>query len=88
MVKSERLYSAIGYLKAVNGNLMHKHINNDIKLIEKAVGNELWNYPLTEIDHIVENNINVVLVQCLEWNHNGGYDTVYRWCEVPEDFEV
>ena len=40
-----------------------------------------WNYPLTEIDHIIENEINVVLVRFP--NEQGGYD--YRFCEIPKE---
>lgn len=49
-------------------------------------GYALRDYPLTEIDHIVENNLNVVLVDC---SHYEGDDYIneYRWFEVPEDFE-
>ena len=41
----------------------------------------LWNYPLTEIDHIIENNIDVVLVRFPEMY--GGYE--YRFCEIPKE---
>ena len=41
----------------------------------------LWNYPLTEIEHIIENEINVVLVRFPD--EYDGYD--YRFCEVPEE---
>jgi hypothetical protein len=49
-------------------------------------GYELWDYPLTEIDHIVENNLNVVLVDC-SYYEGDNYINEYRWFEVPEDFE-
>lgn len=42
----------------------------------------LWNYPLTEIDHIIENDINVILVRFPEDDGNG-YD--YRFCEIPKE---
>ena len=43
----------------------------------------LWDYPITEIEHIVENKIPVVLVR---FPHiYGGYE--YRFCEVPEQGE-
>lgn len=89
MVKSERMYTAVGYLKEITGKWVQSKERSEIELIEKTVGDELWNYPLTEIDHIVENNINVVLVACLEWRGDDAsdYDIVYRWCEVPEDFK-
>lgn len=43
----------------------------------------LWNYPLTEIDHIIENNIDVVLVRFPEMY--GGYE--YRFCEISDEYE-
>lgn len=42
---------------------------------------DFWNYPLTEIEHIIENNLNVVLVRFPEMY--GGYE--YRFCEVPDE---
>ena len=48
----------------------------------------LNNYPLSEIDHIVENDLNVVLVDCMVYNDKTKeYEHVYRWFEVDEDFE-
>lgn len=44
---------------------------------------ELWNYPLTEIDHIIENDLKVVLVRFPELY--GGYE--YRFCEIQSDEE-
>lgn len=40
-----------------------------------------WNYPLTEVEHIVENQIPVVLVRFPEMY--GGYE--YRFCEIDEN---
>ena len=40
----------------------------------------LWNYPLTEIDHIIENNIDVVLVRFTD--DYDGYE--YRSTGMPE----
>lgn len=41
----------------------------------------LWNYPLEEIDHIIENNIDVVLVRFPKMY--GGYE--YRFCEISKE---
>ena len=93
MVKSERIYSPQNYLEAVTGNCYIVRGDNDIEtiqeiLVENGYIDELWDYSLSEIDHIVENDLNVVLVDCMvyddnayEWNH------IYRWFEVPEDFD-
>lgn len=63
---------------------------NDIETIQSILqdhGLELWDYPLSEIDHIVENNLNVVLVDCMVSNDKYEFEHHYRWFEVPEDFK-
>ena len=91
MVKSEQIYSPQNYLLAVTGDCYIIRGDNDIKEIELILDDyepNLWNYPLSEIDHIVENEINVVLVDCMVYNEEKKeFEHVYRWFEVPEDFE-
>lgn len=48
--------------------------------------NPIWDYPFVEIDHIVENKLNVVLVDISGYGE-GEWKTEYRWFEVPEDFK-
>ena len=48
---------------------------------------ENWSYPLSEIDHIVENNLCVVLVDVSGFDKQGKWRQEYRWFDVPEDFE-
>lgn len=88
MVKSEKLYSPQSYLELVTDNCYVINGDNDIELIEKILKKQgycLWNYPLSEIDHIVSENINVVLVDCMIYNEESNeYEHVYRWFEVPE----
>lgn len=53
---------------------------NDLKSMEadfQTKGLDLWNYPLNEIEHIIENELKVCLVRFE--NMYGGYE--YRWCE-------
>jgi NAD(P)H-dependent FMN reductase len=45
----------------------------------------LWDYPLNEIDHIVENNLNVVLVEIGYFDENDYLQKEFRWFEVPEN---
>ena len=45
----------------------------------------LWDYPLTEIDHIVKNNLNVVLVDVSDYDGKN-WVAEYRWFEVPESY--
>lgn len=91
MVKSEQIYSPQNYLMAVTGECYIIRGENDIESIEIILEDydlELWNYPLSEIDHIVENNLNVVLVDCMVVNpETDEFEHQYRWFEVPEDFE-
>jgi hypothetical protein len=44
----------------------------------------LWDYPLDEIDHIVENELNVVLVDT-SYVDDDTCELVneYRWFEIP-----
>ena len=91
MVKSEQVYSPQGYLEAVTGKYYVAREDDDIKFIEDRLaldGLELWNYPLSEIDHIVENDLDVVLVECMVCNDGTReFEYKYRWFEVPENFE-
>lgn len=95
MVKSERVYSPQNYVCAVTGTYYlfnHKtHPVEEIHEIIKAHQCDFddclpWDYPLTEIDHIVENNLDVVLVDCSHYEGDE-YINEYRWFEVPEDFK-
>ena len=90
MVKSERIYSPQQYLMALTGNCYAIRGVNDIETIQSILedhGFNLWDYPMSEIDHIVENNLNVVLVDCMVSNEKCEFEHQYRWFEVPGDFE-
>lgn len=39
---------------------------------------DVWNYPLDELDHIVENDLRVILVRFPKDKEK--YE--YRWCEI------
>ena len=93
MVKSNKIYSPQSYLDAVTGKYHVISGENDIEFIqeileENGYTDELWDYPLSEIDHIVANGLNVVLVDCMVVNsRTDEFEHVYRWFEVPEDFK-
>lgn len=93
MVKSEKIYSPQNYLEAVTGKYYCISGENDIEFIQEILErngytDELWDYPLSEIDHIVKNGLNVVLVDCMVVNsETDEFEHVYRWFEVPEGFE-
>ena len=90
MVKSEKIYSPQQYLIAITGACYAIRGVNDIETIQSILqdhGLELWDYPLSEIDHIVERQLNVVLVDCMVSNDQYEFEHHYRWFEVPEDFK-
>lgn len=90
MVKSNGIYAPQNYVGAVTGvYYIFKHNRHPVEEIQDLLSMndiELWDYPLTEIDHIVENNLNVVLVDCSHYEGDA-YIEELRWFEVPEDFE-
>ena len=90
MVKSNGIYAPQNYVGAVTGiyySFKHEtHPSEEIQHLLTINGYELWDYPLAEIDHIVENNLNVVLVDCSHYEGDV-YVNECRWFEVPEDFE-
>lgn len=89
MVKSSNIYAPQNYVCAVTGTYYFfknkEHPADEIQHLLSINDYELWDYPLTEIDHIVENNLNVVLVDCSHYEGDV-YVNEYRWFEVPEDF--
>lgn len=92
MIKSERIYSPQRYLEAITGLCYLVRGEDDIEFIRgvlksNGLNDGLWDYPLKEIDHIVENKINVVLVDCMVVNEDtNSFEHQYRWFEVPDDF--
>ena len=86
MVKSNEIYSPQNYLELVTEKCYIHNGDNDVEFIEKILeenGLCLWSYDLTEIDHIVENKLDVVLVDCMIYNEKvGEFQHVYRWFEV------
>ena len=90
MVKSEHVYAPQNYVGAITGNYFIPNYDGSVDCIHKQLErygfDNLWDYPLTEIDHIVENDLNVVLVDCSHYEGDA-YILEYRWFEVPEDFE-
>jgi len=95
MIKSQQMYSPQNFVMELTGmcyifdyecdiiteihNLLQKHGIEDDDC-------PLMDYPFTEIDHIVEQKLDVVLVDISGYGP-GEWKTEYRWFEVPEDFE-
>lgn len=89
IIKSKRLFSPQNYLEIITNQTYIIQGDNDIEFIEKILEQEgycLWNYSLNEIDYLIEEEIPVVLVECMVYNSNTEqYDKEIRWFEV--DFE-
>ena len=92
MVKSEKLFSPQFYLESVTGVCYVVNGDDDIEFIDNALQHNgydsLWNYPLSEIDIIVEGGIGVVLVDCMVYDSGAReFNHELRWFEVPIDWE-
>ena len=80
MVKDNMCYESFEYINMIYDN-EDSWCSFPLSDLPKYLGDlELWDYPITEIDHILENDIDVVLVRFPELY--GGYE--YRFCEIPK----
>lgn len=90
-VKSEKIYTPQQYICAVTGLCFYFPEEDTIAEIQDKLDrycfDNLGNYPLTEIDHIVENQLNVVLVDVSGFYGGSEIKPQYRWYEVPDDFK-
>ena len=94
MIKSEEIFSPQNYVMAMTGECYCFMDDCDIiKEIHKCLryhgveneNNTIWDFPFTEIEHIVENGLDVVLVDVSGYGADG-WKTEYRWFEVTDDF--
>lgn len=93
MIKSDKIFSVQNYLETITGNYYDVGGDDDVAFIENIIDRytaySLWNYPLTEIGHIYENDIDVVLVDCLVFDENEHeFKHEYRWFEIPKEMEI
>lgn len=77
MIKNNECIDSDEYVALITGKFPDKEPT--LKEVEE-MELEKWNYPLTEIDHIMENEIPVILVRFP--SPDGGYD--YRFCETDD----
>lgn len=93
MIVSNKIYSAQKYLEIVLDKTYIISGDNDIEFVERMLEVHekcLWNYPLNEINHVLENDLDVILVDYMVYNNETHeYEHVYRWSEVDgfEDLE-
>ena len=75
------------YLILVTGNCYIVSSDDQREWIRRILSanglSDLWDYPLSEIDHIVENELNVILVEMYYYEEGEEYREL-RWFEVPD----
>ena len=94
MVISNTVYSPLDFLEIITGKcFLHGGDCDDIDYIHAILSHEgyedddcctVWDYPLTEIDECLANEVDVVLVECSYFNQNNELKTEYRWIQVPD----
>lgn len=96
MVATNGLYSPQEFVEILTGKYYMIDGDDDIEEIhdllrENGIESEespLWDYALNEIDHIVENDINVVLVDVMFLDGYGNFVHELRWFEIPAECVV
>ena len=94
MILTNTVYSPQVFVEKLTDKCYLFHSDNDAEhihelLMMKGLEDEdspLWDYPLSEIEHIVKNNINVVLVEIVYFDEDDAFQREYRWFEVPEEY--
>lgn len=71
IIKSDKCYSSKEYIGMITGSEPKR--NPTLSQIENLQLN-YWNYPINEIEHIIDNNLSVVLVKFP--------GNIYRFCEI------
>lgn len=95
MVLSKRLWTPQTFLERITDKCYIINGDNDIEFIHDVLIGEgfedddlpIWDYPLDEIDEIVENDVDVVLVECCYFDDDDKLQREYRWFEVPDGCE-
>lgn len=95
-VLTNKVFTPQTFLEAITGKCYVVDGSDDIKFIHEILIEEgyeddecctVWDYPLNEIDEIVENEINVVLVECGCFDDDDELQKEYRWFQVPNGCE-
>ncbi len=89
-VVSKKIWTPQTFVETITGHCYIIDGDDDVgliaRLLEEHGYDNLWDYPMDEIDHIVENEHQVVLVDCMVWcEGKGQYEHEYRWWEIPDD---
>lgn len=92
MVKSEKIYTPQTYCEKMTGYCYGFRQEDAVGEIEEILGKhgleaEHWSYQLSEIEHIVENELDVVLVDVSGFDKQAIWRQEYRWFRVFDDFK-
>jgi len=84
-VVSQKIYTTKKYCKEYLGFVPDiKGTEDELRNILDEEGyDEVWDFPLDEIDEIVENDHDVVLVDTSYTSSKGKKVTEHRWFEIP-----
>jgi hypothetical protein len=90
IVVSEKLYTPQQFVEVVTGHCCIFNGDDDVgrisAILEENGYGYLWDYTMSDIDHIVEQGHQVVLVDCMVWSEGKGqYEHEYRWWQVPDN---
>ena len=96
MVLTNRVFTPQTFLEAITGKCYVVDGSDDIEFIHEVLTEEgyeddecctVWDYPLNEIDECIEQEIDVVLVECCYFDDNDELCKEYRWFQVPDGCE-
>ena len=88
IIKSKTIYSLQNFFESYFGFCpITTGDENELRnLLDSNGYDNLWDYPMDEIEHIVENDIPVVLVDTSYINKKGEICSEHRWVELPDAF--
>lgn len=88
MVKCDSLLSAQSYLELATGKTYTTNTDNDLEFISnilESLGLDMRYYPFANLNEVVEDNLAVVLVDCLIFNDKTlVFDHEMYWIELPD----
>ena len=84
-VVSKKIYTVKQYCKEYLGFIPDIEGTEDElrNILDNEGCDETWDFPLDEIDEIVENELDVVLVDTSYTSSKGKKVKEYRWFEIP-----
>lgn len=89
VIKSEKIFTPQEYLELVTGKTYVISSDNDVEAVELILekeGYDFWTYTFTEIEHVIDNEVPVVLVDYMIYNEDTKeFEHVLRWSEVSEN---